>query len=269
MIAALPFPAALAASPARLALAAGERETIRVTNSGGGVALVDVAPAGFALDLRGRPRIVRTVSPRLEVQPRRLTIAPGAASTVTVSATLPAGARPGDHPALVLLTTRPRPGAGLGARLQIGIVVIVRAPGAVTHRLAVRQLRVRHARTGDLLEVSVWNRGNVAERLGPDVSAWCSAVAAASSPACAQPRASSSQAPRRSRRSATAGGCTARRRRSSSSRGPGAACLSCAAATGSASENRYAGAGVAAKPAHTTSTTVCSAAATSASPSGS
>jgi len=168
VIAALPFPAALAASPARLALAGGERETIRVTNSGGGVALVDVAPAGFALDLRGRPRIVRTVSPRLAVQPRRLTIAPGAASTVTVSATLPAGARPGDHPALVLFTTRPRRGAGLGVRLRIGIVVIVRAPGAVAHRLAVQQVRVRHGRTGDLLEVSVWNRGNVAERLGPD-----------------------------------------------------------------------------------------------------
>jgi hypothetical protein len=85
-----------------------------------------------------------------------------------VSASLPAGARPGDHPALVLLTTRPRQGAGLGVRLQIGIVVIVRAPGAVAHGLAVRRVRVRPVRTGDLLEVSVWNRGNVAERLGPD-----------------------------------------------------------------------------------------------------
>ena len=68
----------------------------------------------------------------------------------------------------MLLTTKPRRGAGLGVRLQIGIVVIVRAPGALAHRLAVRRLRVRHIRTGALLDVSVWNRGNVAERLGPD-----------------------------------------------------------------------------------------------------
>jgi hypothetical protein len=65
----------------------------------------------------------------------------------------------------VLLTTQPR-GAGLGVRMQIGIVVIVRVPGAVLHRLELRGLNVRRGHRADLLELSVVNRGNVTERLG-------------------------------------------------------------------------------------------------------
>jgi hypothetical protein len=160
-------PPSLAASPARVTLTGAESRTIRVTNSGGGVALVDIAPAGFALDLRGRPRIVRrtdAAASRLEVQPRRLALQPGEASTLTVSAVPPPHVRAGDHPALVLLTTRPR-GAGLGVRMQIGIVVIVRVPGAVLRRLELRGLHMRRARGADLLELSVVNRGNVTEHL--------------------------------------------------------------------------------------------------------
>jgi hypothetical protein len=160
-------PPSLAASPARVTLSGADSRTIRVTNAGGGVASVDVAPAGFTLDLRGRPRIVRRTDAaalRLEVQPRRLTLQPGEATTLTVSAVPPPHVRAGDHPALVLLTTQRR-GAGLGVRMQIGIVVIVRIPGAVLHRLELRGLRVRRGHRGDLLELSVVNGGNVTERL--------------------------------------------------------------------------------------------------------
>ena len=164
---ATPRPPSLAASPARVTLSGAESRTIRLTNSGGGAAFVDVAPAGFALDMRGRPKILRRTDAallRLEVQPRRLALQPGEATTLTVSAVPPPHVRAGDHPALVLLTTQPR-GAGLGVRMQIGIVVIVRVPGAVLHRLELRGLRVRRARGTDLLELSVVNRGNVTERL--------------------------------------------------------------------------------------------------------
>jgi hypothetical protein len=160
-------PPSLAASPARVTLSVAESRTIRVTNSGGGIASVDVAPAGFALDLRGRPRIVRRTDAaalRLEVKPRRLTLQPGEATTLTVSAVPAPHVRVGDHPALVLLTTQRR-GAGLGVRMQIGIVVIVRVPGAVLHRLELHGLRVRRGHRADLLELSVVNRGNVTERL--------------------------------------------------------------------------------------------------------
>src|SRR5207244_53871 len=105
---ATPRPPSLAASPARVTLSGAESRTIRVTNSGGGAAFVDVAPAGFALDLRGRPKILRRTDAaalRLEVQPRRLALQPGEATTLTVSAVPPPHVRAGDHPALVLLTT--------------------------------------------------------------------------------------------------------------------------------------------------------------------
>ena len=48
-------PPSLSASPARVTLSGAESRTIRVTNSGGGVATVDVAPAGLedALALKG------------------------------------------------------------------------------------------------------------------------------------------------------------------------------------------------------------------------
>jgi hypothetical protein len=98
------------------------------------------------------------------VQPRRLALQPGEATTLTVSAVPPPHARAGDHPALILLTTQPR-SAGLGVRMQIGIVVIVRVPGAVVHRLELRGLRVRRGHRADLLELSVVNGGNVTERL--------------------------------------------------------------------------------------------------------
>src|SRR5207253_5331459 len=87
-----PRPAALAAAPARVTLTGAEQRTIRVTNSGGAVTLLDVAPAGFALDPRGRPRIVPrsdAVAARLVVQPRRLALQPGEASTLVVSAAIP------------------------------------------------------------------------------------------------------------------------------------------------------------------------------------
>jgi hypothetical protein len=160
-------PPSLAASPARVTLSGAESRTIRVTNSGGGVASVDVAPAGFALDLRGRPKILRRTDAaalRLEVQPRRLALQPGQATTLTVSAVPPPHVRAGDHPALVLLTTQPR-GTGLGVRMRIGIVVIVRVPGVVLRRVELRGLRVRRANGTDLLELSLVNRGNVTERL--------------------------------------------------------------------------------------------------------
>jgi hypothetical protein len=50
-------------------------------------------------------------------------------------------------------------------RLRVGVVVVVRAPGAVVRRLALRGLRVAHRGRGRALELVVANRGNVTESL--------------------------------------------------------------------------------------------------------
>jgi hypothetical protein len=69
---------------------------------------------------------------------------------------------PGDRPALVLLTARTAGGAGVGVQVRIGVPIEVRVPGAVRRRLALGPIHVR----GRRLELTVRNRGNVAERVG-------------------------------------------------------------------------------------------------------
>lgn len=162
-------PVALTASPAHLELAGSGRATVRVTNSGTSRVVLDVRRAGFALDLRGEPKIVgqdagrRSAAAWLGFRPRTLTIGSGESGSVTIASSVPARAEPGDHDALVLFTTRRRVRDGLAVRVRMGVVVVVRAPGKVVRRLALRGLRAVRTRRGRLLELVVVNRGNVTE----------------------------------------------------------------------------------------------------------
>ena len=163
-------PVALTAMPAHVALAGSGRATVRVTNHGLSSVLVDVSRAGFALDLHGRPKVVprdgfRAATSWLTVRPGRFVLPAGASRSLTVASRLPTRAEPGDHDALVLLTTSPRLAAGVAVRMRIGIVVVVRAPGRVVRGLTLRGLRARSQRGVRLLELSVFNRGNVTEDL--------------------------------------------------------------------------------------------------------
>lgn len=163
--------AALSVSPARVRIAGAARTTIRLANPGHDPLVVDVARGNVALDLRGRPRVVprgRTTlsaSSWLALRPRRLVLAPGAAAMLTVSSALPARAEPGDHHALVLLTTRAPGTRSVSVRARVGVVVTVRVPGKVVHRLAIDRLRARPAARVHVLAVTLANRGNVTERL--------------------------------------------------------------------------------------------------------
>jgi hypothetical protein len=163
-------PVALTAAPGRVVLAGSTRTTVRVTNEGTKRVLVDVRRAGFALDLRGRPRIVRNGGARsatrwLTLHPTRFALGPRGSVSLVVASRLPRRAEPGDHDALVLLATRPLGNSRLAVRLRLGVVVVVRAPGRVVRRLELRGLRVaRHGRRR-ALQLSVANRGNVTESL--------------------------------------------------------------------------------------------------------
>jgi hypothetical protein len=131
--------------------------------------VLDVRRAGFALDLRGEPRIVgvpggrRSAAAWLGFRPRTLAVGPGASGSVTIVSRVPARAEPGDHDALVLFTTRRRVRDGLAVRVRMGVVVVVRAPGKVVRRLRLRGLRSVRTRRGRTLELVVANRGNVTE----------------------------------------------------------------------------------------------------------
>ena len=164
-------PVSLVASPSHVTLVGRARETIRVSTSGAEAVVVDVTRAGFALDLRGRPRIAaRGGGPLpagrwLRARPARLAIAPGAVAELTVSSVPPRRAEPGDHSALVLLTTRPRPRRALAVRMRLGVVVVVRIPGRIVRRLVPLSLHVRRAGRLRVFELFVANRGNVTEVL--------------------------------------------------------------------------------------------------------
>ena len=97
--------------------------------------------------------------------PSRFVLPPGASRSLGVSSRVPRSAEPGDHDAVVLLTTRPRGGAGVSVRMRIGVVVVVRAPGRVVRGLRLGVLRARHTRGLRVLELRVVNIGNVTETL--------------------------------------------------------------------------------------------------------
>jgi hypothetical protein len=160
---------ALTASPSHVRLAGAGRAVVRVTNPGATQLVVDVRRAGFALDLRGRPRIVpargvrRTAARWLSFHPRTLVLGPGATRPVRIVSRPPARAEPGDHDALVLLTSRRRVKRRVAVRMRVGVVVAVRVPGVVRRRLDLHRVRVVGVGRVRTLELLVANRGNVTE----------------------------------------------------------------------------------------------------------
>lgn len=162
-------PLGLTVTPARVALIGTGRASLRVTNPGLGPVVVDAARAGFSLDLRGRPHVARAgrraATPWLSVRPGHFVLPSGATRWITVSSLVPRRAEPGDHDALVLLTTRPWRSAGVAVRMRIGVVVVVRAPGRVVRSVVLRTLRVGRAGPARTLELVLANRGNVTETI--------------------------------------------------------------------------------------------------------
>jgi len=160
--------AALGVSPLRLELKEASSASITVRNPGARPLIVSVSKAGFARTLHGNPRIkaARGAAAWLRARPRRLRLAPHAKASFRLTAKPPATARPGDHPALVLLSTRPPADKQVHVLLRVGVVVLVRVPGSIVHRLEPQALSVRHRGSTRLLSLRLANQGNVAERIG-------------------------------------------------------------------------------------------------------
>jgi hypothetical protein len=158
----------LSASPLRLTLRGSAAAAITVRNPGRRPLLVDVSRAGFARSLRGKPRVrpARGSAAWLRVRPKRIRIAPGSEGVLRLRSAPPRRALPGDHPALVLLTTRPLGVRHVRVRLRVGVIVVLRVRGSLVRRIDTTALTVRRNGSRRLLELRLVNRGNVTERLG-------------------------------------------------------------------------------------------------------
>jgi hypothetical protein len=158
----------LSASPLRLNLRGASVAAITVRNPGRSPMLLDVSRAGFARSLRGRPRVrpAGRATNWLRLSAKRIRIAAGGRTVLHVRAAPPRRAAAGDHPALVLLTTRPHGARHVRVRVRIGVIVVLHIPGRIVHSLDPRALEVRHRGVLRLLELRIVNRGNVTERLG-------------------------------------------------------------------------------------------------------
>jgi hypothetical protein len=160
----------LSASPLRVTLHGSAAATVTVRNPGRRALVVDVSRAGFARSLHGKPRVrsARKAAAWLRVRPRRLRVAAGGKAVLRVRAAPPRLVEPGDHSALVLLTTRPLGRRRVRVRLRVGVIVDLRVPGRIVRRLDARALSVRRRGESRLLGLLLLNRGNVTERLGQD-----------------------------------------------------------------------------------------------------
>lgn len=157
----------LTAAPARVQFAGAGTQVVQLRNAGRTPVVVDVRRAGFALDLRGAPRVIAAApSGWLSASPVTVSVPAQGTASVTVRARVPRGAFPGDHPGLLLFATRPVLHAGLAVRMRLGVVVVLRAPGRIVHRIAVEALRLRRRGRLRTLILRLANRGNVTEVLG-------------------------------------------------------------------------------------------------------
>jgi hypothetical protein len=160
----------LSATPLRLTLRGAAARAVTVRNPGRRTLLVEVSRAGFGRSLRGKPRVRPggRAATWLRIRPRRIRVAPGAKGVLHVRAAPPLRAAPGDHPALVLLTTRPLGVRHVRVRLRVGVIVVLHVRGRIVRRLDARALAVRRRGVMRRLELHLVNRGNVTERLGGD-----------------------------------------------------------------------------------------------------
>lgn len=162
---------ALSATPARVSMTDTREASISVRNFGAARMSVAVRAGSFAVDVRGRPRLVsrgsatRSAAPWLAVAPRELSVAPGGTGVIRVNALVPRKAEPGDHTGVVLFSTRAAQPGRVAVRMRVGVRVTVRVPGTVVRRLVVRSLRRRAAGGKRILDVGVVNKGNVTETL--------------------------------------------------------------------------------------------------------
>jgi hypothetical protein len=154
---------ALSVSPAQLAFAAPGSRRIKLRNDGAERIVVDVARRTVGRRTAGKTW--------LQIVPARLSLRSGESAILTLRATLPGRAEPGDHHVLLLLTTRPLGGGRVDVQVRLGVRIKVVVPGRVVRQVRLGGLHVQRRRGARFMFVSVANRGNVTVQLRGRVTA--------------------------------------------------------------------------------------------------
>lgn len=161
----------ISASPFSLHLQGAATGSIHVTNPGARAVSVVVATGDLAVSQTGKVSVDPKKKPKLsarawlQVTPARLRLAPGASADVAVATHPPRTASPGDHYALVLLTTVPPTGAEVGVSTRLGVSVVDTVAGWKARPLAIAAPKVLvHGKTR-VLRVRIANPGDVIQRL--------------------------------------------------------------------------------------------------------
>ena len=153
---------ALSVSPAQLTLAVPGSRTIKLRNDGAEQVVVDVTR---------RTAGVQATKTWLQVVPARASLRSGESAELTIRVKRPQRAEPGDHQALVLLTTRAVRGGRVNVQVRLGVRIRMRVPGRIVRHVALGRLRVHRDPHGVFMLVSIANQGNVTAELRGHVSA--------------------------------------------------------------------------------------------------
>ncbi len=164
-LAAAPTHPLFSVSPAHVELSPGAQATVSVATDTARNLAITAEVDGLTLDARGRPRLVRPgdAAPWLKLSASTLRAVHGR-TQLTISVRRVASAAPGDHRAVVLLTAAQPVSSGVLVRMRLGLIVSVRVPGKVLHRLMLGP-RVNVVRNRRTIELVLANRGNVTERI--------------------------------------------------------------------------------------------------------
>jgi hypothetical protein len=148
-----PAPVALAVSPASIVMKAPGSKRISLRNTGMEDVVVEVTrrAVGESAAFKSWLRVV----------PASRSIRAGRSATFTLRASRTPATTPGDHSAVILLTTRRTSTDRIAVRLRVGVRVLVRVPGRLVRRIDLGRLRVKRN------QIVAWvvNRGNVVVRL--------------------------------------------------------------------------------------------------------
>jgi hypothetical protein len=153
---------ALSASPAQITLTPPGSRRIKLRNDGATLVVVDVTRRTIG---------VQTSKKWFQVAPPRVTLRAGGSAVLTVRVKQGQGAEPGEHQALVLLTTRGVSGGRVSVQVRVGIRIRMRVAGHIVRQVALGRPHVRLARRGLFIVVPVANRGNVTVELRGKVAA--------------------------------------------------------------------------------------------------